>query len=79
MLGRNDSSVVTTFSRHLVFDLLPYERKDCPLKGVSEATINYADPNIRQSAPKNSLRMLVANVNSQTMTTMPLWQFWRPY
>ena len=34
------AKVVTTFSRHLVFDLLFYERKDCPLKGDSEATIN---------------------------------------
>ena len=32
MLGRN--------SIHLVFDVLFYERKDCPLKGDSEATIN---------------------------------------
>ena len=32
--------VVRTFSRHLVFDLLFYERKDCPLNGDSEATIN---------------------------------------
>ena len=29
-----------TFSRHLVFDVLFYERKDCPVKGDSEATIN---------------------------------------
>ena len=33
-------SDVTTFSRHLVFDVLFYERKDCPLKGNNEATIN---------------------------------------
>ena len=32
--------LVRTFSRHLVFDVLFYERKDCPLKGDSEATIN---------------------------------------
>ena len=32
--------VVTTFSRHLVFDVPFYERKNCPLKGDSEATIN---------------------------------------
>ena len=32
MLGRN--------SIHLVFDVLSYERKDCPVKGDSEATIN---------------------------------------
>ena len=27
--------VVTTFSRYLVFNVLFYERKDCPLKGDS--------------------------------------------
>ena len=32
--------VITTFSRHFVFDVLFYKRKDCPLKGDSEATIN---------------------------------------
>ena len=32
--------VVTTFSSHLVFYVLFYERKDCPLEGDSEATIN---------------------------------------
>ena len=34
MLGRKN------IQRHLVFDVLLYERKDCPLKGDSEATIN---------------------------------------
>ena len=34
MLGHND------ISQHLVFDVLFYERKDCPLKGNNEATIN---------------------------------------
>ena len=32
--------VLTTFRRHLVFDVLFYERQDCPLKGDSEGTIN---------------------------------------
>ena len=32
--------VVTTFFGHLVFDVLFYKRKDCPLKSESEATIN---------------------------------------
>ena len=32
--------VITTFSRQPSFDVLVYERKDCPLKGDSEATIN---------------------------------------
>ena len=31
--------VVTTFSRHLVFDLLFYERKDFPLMGDSDAYV----------------------------------------
>ena len=31
---------VRTFGDHLVFNVLFYERKDCPLKGDSEATIN---------------------------------------
>ena len=34
MLGHNN------ISQHLVFDVLFYERKDCPLKGNNEATIN---------------------------------------
>ena len=32
--------IVTTFRCHLVFDVLFYQRKDCPLEGDSEATIN---------------------------------------
>ena len=31
--------VVTTFSRHLVFDLLFYERKDFPVMGDSDAYV----------------------------------------
>ena len=31
--------VVTTFNRHLVFDLLCYERKDFPLIGDSDAYV----------------------------------------
>ena len=34
------NKLLQTFSRHLVFDVLFYERKDCPHKGDSEATIN---------------------------------------
>ena len=32
--------VATTLSHHVVFDVLFYERKDCPLKVDSEATID---------------------------------------
>ena len=32
--------VVITFRFHLVFDVLFYKRKDCPLEGDSEATVN---------------------------------------
>ena len=34
------STYPTNLSRHIVLDVLFYERKDCPLKGDSEAKIN---------------------------------------
>ena len=45
--------VVTTFSRHTVFDVLFYERKDCTLKGDSEATINSLSSEKYPDALKN--------------------------
>ena len=47
--------VITTFSRHLVFDVLFYERKDCPLKGNNEATINSLSVEKYLNTLKNTL------------------------
>ena len=54
MLGHNN------ISQHLVFDVLFYERKDCPLKGNNEATINSLSVEKYLNALKNMLVDFVA-------------------
>ena len=76
--------VVTAFSCHLVFDVLFYERKDCPLKGDSQATIKLLASWKCLDTLKNTFsstkvnpQMLVVNINNSQK--MPLWLFNRPY
>ena len=49
MLGHNN------ISQHLVFDVLFYKRKDCPLKGNNEATINSLSVEKYLNTLKNTL------------------------
>ena len=80
--------VVTTFSRHLVFDALFYERKDCPLKGdrghnkltlIVDLNNTFVERSTQYSSfsSRNSPQILVVNVNNSQK--MPLRYFHRPY